>query len=129
MTEQRTVITSSTSAARANSSSWKTTFLGADEEGKLGNASWGAIFTGVVVSIVFLIMFGFLGAAIGLGVTDPTSNTPFKGARIVLGIWVIITVVISLAADCFGRYAIRRFWPSRSGSRLGYPKCRRRARR
>ena len=101
MTEQRTVITSSTSAARANSSSWKTTFLGADEEGKLGNASWGAIFAGVVVSIAFLIMFSFLGAAIGLGVTDPTSNTPFEGVGVGLGIWAFFTVVISLAAGGF----------------------------
>ncbi len=70
-----------------------------DEAGR--NVSWSAIIAGVVTFIAFLIMFSLIGSAIGLGVTDVTSNDPFKGVGTGLAIWGVLTLLISLLAAGF----------------------------
>lgn len=81
--------------------SWKEAYLGAGEpaDGKI--ASWGAIFAGTVTGIAVLLLFSLLGVATGLGIIEPTSNDPFDNLGIGLGIWAVVTLVVSLAAGGF----------------------------
>lgn len=81
--------------------SWRTTFLGAGDDVDAKNVSWGAIFAGITTSIAVLIAFSLLGTAIGLGVTDPTSDRPFAGVGTGLAIWAIFTLVLAIAAGGF----------------------------
>lgn len=67
-----------------------------DDAGR--NISWSSIIAGVVTFIAFLIMFSLIGTAIGLGVTDATSNDPFAGVGTGLAIWGILSLLISLLA-------------------------------
>lgn len=67
-----------------------------DDAGR--NISWSSIIAGVVTFIAFLIMFSLIGTAIGLGVTDATSNDPFAGVGTGLAIWGVLTLLISLFA-------------------------------
>lgn len=80
---------------------WRTTFLGAGDDVDAKNVSWGAIFAGITTSIAVLIAFSLLGTAIGLGVTDPTSDSPFAGVGTGLAIWAIFTLVLAIAAGGF----------------------------
>jgi hypothetical protein len=64
-------------ATEPESPSWRTTALGADVEGRSSNASWGAIFVGVVVALAALLTLSLVAAALGLGIADPTSDDPF----------------------------------------------------
>ena len=70
-----------------------------DEAGR--NMSWGSIFAGVVTFLSLLIMFSLIGSAIGLGVTDVTSNNPFDGVGTGLIIWAVLSLLISLFAAGF----------------------------
>ncbi|QKS73146.1 hypothetical protein FLK61_24400 [Paenalkalicoccus suaedae] len=66
----------------------------ADAAGR--NISWGAIIAGIVTFFAMLITFSLIGSAIGLGVTDVTSNDPFDGVGVGLIIWAILSLLISL---------------------------------
>lgn len=101
--------TKATIASSDGPPSWRATYLGSDNEGRPGSASWGAILAGVMVSLAVLVTFSFLGAALGLGLTDPTSDQPFEGVGFGLGIWAILTLVLALAAGGFvaGVLAVR----------------------
>jgi len=66
----------------------------ADDAGR--NISWSSIFAGVVSFLSLLILFSLIGSAIGLGVTDVTSNNPFDGVGTGLIIWAILSLLISL---------------------------------
>lgn len=81
--------------------SWRATFLGADTEGRATNTSWSSIFAGVVVATAVLITLSLIGAALGLGLTDPTSDEPFEGVGVGLGIWAVLTLILSLTAGGF----------------------------
>lgn len=70
-----------------------------DDAGR--NISWSSIMAGVVTFIAFLIMFSLIGSAIGLGVSDVTSNDPFDGVGTGLAIWAIFTLLISFVAAGF----------------------------
>lgn len=62
------------------------------------NMSWRAIFAGVVTFVAVSILFSLIGAAIGFGVSDFTSQNPLDGVGMGLIIWIIVALVISLAA-------------------------------
>lgn len=81
--------------------SWRSTYLGVGDGVDATNVSWGAIFAGIVTTIAILIAFSLLGTAIGLGVTDPTSDQPFQGVGTGLAIWAILTLAIAIAAGGF----------------------------
>lgn len=76
-------------------------YLAPETDGAGRNISWSSIFAGVVTFIAFLIMFSLIGTAIGLGVTDATSNDPFAGVGTGLAIWGVLTLLISLLAAGF----------------------------
>ena len=71
----------------------------ADEAGK--NMSWGSIVAGVVTFFALLLTFSLIGSAIGLGVTDVTSDNPFDGVGTGLIIWGVLTLILSLFAAGF----------------------------
>ncbi|EXJ23361.1 hypothetical protein ADIAL_1166 [Alkalibacterium sp. AK22] len=75
--------------------------LGAGEAEAGFNLSWGAIIAGVVTITALLIMFTFVGSAIGLGVVEPTSNDPFEGVGIGLAIWTVLAFVLAFFGGGF----------------------------
>ncbi|MDY5133984.1 hypothetical protein SC660_00470 [Actinotignum timonense] len=75
---------------------WRSTFLGADTPGRATNMSWGSVFAGVAVAIATLVVFSFLGAAIGLGTFDPASSNPGEGFGFGMGLWAVCSIVIAL---------------------------------
>ncbi len=80
---------------------WRETYLGEGDDVDTSNVSWGAIFAGIVTMLAVLVTFSLLGTAIGLGATDPTSDTPFDGVGTGLAIWAVITLVIAVVAGGF----------------------------
>ncbi len=65
--------------------------------GILKRVSWGAIFAGLVVSLVIGLLLNLLGIGIGLGAIDPaTSNNPFSGIGTGAAIWLGISTLIAL---------------------------------
>ncbi|MDQ3781820.1 MAG: hypothetical protein M3349_02635, partial [Actinomycetota bacterium] len=89
--------------------SWRTTYLGADTSERADNSSWGSIVAGVVVALATFVTFSLVGAALGLGITDPTSDEPFAGVGVAVGLWTVVTLTVSLAAGGFvaGVLAVR----------------------
>lgn len=96
-TGARSVVEPATTTKR----SWRSTFLGVGDGVDAKNVSWGAVFAGIVTTIAVLIAFSLLGTAIGLGVTEPTSDQPFQGLGTGLAIWAIVTLAIAIAAGGF----------------------------
>ena len=96
-------------SSEPESPSWRTTALGADVEGRSSNASWGAIFVGVVVALAVLLTFSLVAAALGLGIADPTSDDPFDNVGTAVGLWSIVSLALALAAGGFvaGVLAVR----------------------
>ena len=76
-------------------------YFAPEADGAGRNISWSSIIAGVVTFIAFLIMFSLIGSAIGLGVSDATSNDPFAGVGTGLAIWGVLTLLISLLAAGF----------------------------
>lgn len=100
------VVTTRTEGARptrtaSTSPSWRATFLGADTHDTAGGISWGAVLAGVVTFLALLVTFSFVGAAVGLGQVEATSDQPFAGVGTGLAIWGVLTLLISLAAAGF----------------------------
>lgn len=102
-------VTSTAERNPDNSPSWRTTIVGADTEGRAGNASWSAILAGVVVAIAVVIAFSLVAAAFGLGVADPTSDEPFDNVGLAIGSWSVVALVVAMAAGGFvaGALAVR----------------------
>lgn len=96
-------------SSEQESPSWRTTALGADVEGRSSNASWGAIFVGVVVALAVLLTLSLVAAALGLGIADPTSDDPFDNVGTAVGLWSIVSLAVALAAGSFvaGVLAVR----------------------
>lgn len=89
--------------------SWRTTYLGADTSERADNSSWGSIVAGVIVALATFVTFSLVGASLGLGITDPTSDEPFAGVGLAVGLWSVLTLAVSLAAGGFvaGVLAVR----------------------
>lgn len=60
------------------------------------NLSWRSIFAGLITFLALSILFSFISATIGLGVTDLTSPNPLDNVGIGLIIWTIISFIVSL---------------------------------
>ena len=63
--------------------------------------SWRCIFAGVVAALAVSIILATLGVALGFTVVDPTSNSPFSGLGTTVGIWSVVSIVVSLAVGGF----------------------------
>lgn len=60
--------------------------------------SWGSIIAGVVTVFAVSILLSILGSSIGLFMFDPQSSDPTAGIGTTIGIWTVISLLISLAA-------------------------------
>lgn len=70
---------------------------GYEGAGIFKQVSWGAIFAGLVVSLVTMLLLTLLGMGIGLGVVNPASEqNPMGGIGIGAAVWLGITALISL---------------------------------
>lgn len=65
------------------------------------NISWRSIMAGAVTFIAISILFSLIGAAVGFGVSDFTSQNPLEGVGMGLVIWVIMALIISLGLAGF----------------------------
>jgi len=63
---------------------------------RLMRVSWGAIFAGFVVAFATQVLLLLLGAAIGLSAWNPTTATDPQAWGWGMGIWLIISTLISL---------------------------------
>lgn len=77
--------------------SWKEDYLGDNRTGDRKNISWGAVFAGVVTFMALTVLLSLITAALGLGVTDLTSDNPGQGVGVATGISSIITLALALA--------------------------------
>ena len=65
--------------------------------GILKRVSWGALFAGLVVSLVVMLMLSLLGLGIGLGTINPaTEENPLGGVGTGAAIWLGLTALIAL---------------------------------
>lgn len=75
----------------------------------LPRVSWGAVFAGVILSLVAYLVLSVLGIAVGASILSPLSNhSPMQGFGFGSGAWAIVTTVIAV---CVGSYFAGRCAP------------------
>ncbi|WP_198039282.1 hypothetical protein [Paraburkholderia sp. SOS3] len=68
----------------------------------LPRVSWGAVFTGVVISLVVYLVMSVLGTAIGASLLNPLSRPdPARAFGFGSGVWLIVTTVVSVFAGAY----------------------------
>ncbi|HKR45778.1 MAG TPA: hypothetical protein VJU59_39985 [Paraburkholderia sp.] len=68
----------------------------------LPRISWGAVFTGVVISLVVYLVMSVLGTAIGASLINPLSQSnPTRAFGFGSGVWLILTTVVSVFAGAY----------------------------
>src|ERR1700739_840580 len=68
----------------------------------LPRVSWGAVFTGVVISLVVYLVMSVLGTAIGASLLSPLSRSnPARAFGFGSGVWLILTTVVSVFAGAY----------------------------
>lgn len=63
--------------------------------------SWGSIIAGIVTVLSLSILLSMLGTSIGLFMFHPTADDPASGIGTTVGIWTIVSLLISLFAGGF----------------------------
>lgn len=63
--------------------------------------SWGSIIGGIITVLAISILLSVLGSSIGLYMFDPLANNPVSGIGTTVGIWTVISFLLSLAAGGF----------------------------
>ncbi|MCD7974100.1 MAG: YrzE family protein [Candidatus Azobacteroides sp.] len=63
--------------------------------------SWGSIIGGVVTVLAVSFLLSLIGTSIGLFMYDPMDDKPFGGVGTSVGIWTVLSLLISLAAGGF----------------------------
>jgi len=63
--------------------------------------SWGSIIGGVMTVLAVSLLLSILGSSVGLIMFDPVSSDPMSGIGTTMGIWTVISLLISLAAGGF----------------------------
>lgn len=71
--------------------------------------SWGSIIGGVMTVLAVSFLLSLIGTSIGLFMLDPTDSEPFSGVGTSVGIWTVLSLLISLVAGGFvaGKLAAR----------------------
>ncbi|BFO54018.1 MULTISPECIES: hypothetical protein [Comamonadaceae] len=81
-------------------------------EERLGvpTVSWGAVFAGLVLSLIVYLVLSVLGTAIGASAIDPLGDrNPFSGFGVGAGIWAGVTTLLAIAVGGFvSGYLARR---------------------
>lgn len=80
-----------------------TTILAADTPRfAVSRVSWGAVFTGLILSLATYLFLGVLGTAIGAGSIDAMNDrNPLAGFGTGTGTWVAVSTLIALAVGAF----------------------------
>ncbi len=69
----------------------------------LGRLPWGAIFAGVIITVVVQLLFTLLGAAIGAATVEPLEQSqPGKGLGIGAAVWLLIGSLIAMFMFAIG---------------------------
>lgn len=63
--------------------------------------SWGSIIAGVVTVLSLSVLLSMIGTSIGLFMFHPTADNPASGIGTTVGIWTVISLLISLFAGGF----------------------------
>jgi len=63
--------------------------------------SWGSIFAGVFTVLAISVLLSILASSISLYMFDPTSDSPTSGIGTNMGIWAVVSLLISFAAGGF----------------------------
>ncbi len=87
-------------------------------EERLGasTVSWGAIFAGLVLSLIVYLVLSVLGTAIGASAIDPLGDrNPFSGFGVGAGIWAGVTTLLAIAVGGF----VAGYFARRSGALHG----------
>lgn len=63
--------------------------------------SWGSVFGGVVTVLAISILLALLASSISFFMLDPTSDSPASGIGTNVGIWTVVSLIISMAAGGF----------------------------
>lgn len=63
--------------------------------------SWRSIIAGVVAALAVSIVMATLGTALGFSVINPASDSPLAGLGTAIGLWSILSIVVSLAVGGF----------------------------
>lgn len=80
----------------------RTTWLRRNLTAEAGyNISWSSVIAGVVTFFATLALLSLIGNAIGFGILDPTSSTPFEGVGTGVIIWTVIQMILAFAAAGF----------------------------
>lgn len=58
--------------------------------------SWGAVFAGVVIALVTMLLLNMLGLGIGAGAINPNQENPFAGIGTGAIVWWIVSLLISM---------------------------------
>jgi hypothetical protein len=67
-----------------------------------GRVSWGAVFVGLLLSMMTYLFLGVLGTAVGATALDPIGDhNPLAGFGTGTGIWVGVSTLLSLAVGAF----------------------------
>jgi len=76
----------------------------------IATVSWGAVFAGLVLSLIVYLVLSVLGTAIGASAIDPMGDrNPFAGFGVGTGIWAGLTTLIAIAVGGFvAGYLARR---------------------
>lgn len=69
--------------------------------------SWGSVIAGIVTVMAVSILLSTLGSSLGFAMVEPKSDDPVNGAGMAVGLWTVLSIVISLFAGSFiaGRLA------------------------
>lgn len=72
--------------------------------------SWGAVFAGLVLSLIVYLVLSVLGTAIGASAIDPMGDrNPFSGFGVGAGIWAGVTTLLAIAVGGYvAGYLARR---------------------
>lgn len=63
--------------------------------------SWGSVIAGVVIVMAVSVLLSILGSSIGLFMIDPQDANPASGVGTTIGIWTVVSLVISLGLGGF----------------------------
>lgn len=63
--------------------------------------SWGSIIAGVVTVLAVSLLLSILGSSVGLFMFNPLADKPASGIGTTVGIWTVVSLLISLAAGGF----------------------------
>ncbi len=87
-----------------------TTATAYEERSWLPPVSWGAVFAGLVLSLIVYLVLSVLGTAIGASAIDPLGDrNPFSGFGVGASIWAGVTTLVAIAVGGFtAGYLARR---------------------